>query len=251
MIDILPMLLPGLLITLPLTIISLGVGLVLAIVFTCLLETQRGWITLPIQSLITFIRGVPLLVQIFLIYYGMAQFEVIQNSFFWPVLQEPFACILIALSINSACYTTVLLQGAVQSIPKGEREACFTLGMSLFSQMRHVILKRALILMWPSYTNEVIIILKSTALAGSITLMDITGLMRQVIAKTFDPGPALLMAGILYLILFVLLQVLCKFIGKYFSIPLTKENQGFDSSELINKFQGNHQGGDEGLRLGL
>jgi len=211
-----PELLKGILTTLELLIGSLLVGFIVALMLASLHHTGKKYFTYPINTFVFFIRSTPLLVQLFLIYYGAAQFSLIRDSFLWPFLKEPFICALIALGVNSAAYTTVVLKGAMRAVPKGEIEAAKALGFSPFAILRHIILPRTFILIWPSYTNEMVLILKATALASTITLLDMMGITRQLIAKTYDTLTGLLAVGLLYVILTTLIVGLCHLVGKRF-----------------------------------
>jgi len=141
------------------------------------------------------------LVQIFIIYYGSGQWAWLRNSFLWDIFRHPFGCAAIALAVNTAAYTTALLTGAIQAVPKGEVEACEVLGFSRWQLLRRIIFSRAWRMALPAYSNEVIMILKSTSLASTITLLDLMGVMRQMIARTYEVLPFFIMAGFLYLIL--------------------------------------------------
>lgn len=209
-------LLSAALISLSLAVLALGFGLVISIVLAILLETQKLIFTLPIRSFICFIRGTPLMVQLFLIYYGCAQFSFLQNSLLWPLLQEPFFCAILTLTLNSAAYTTVLLQSSIQAIPVGEKEAADILGLSFLTSMRHLVLPRALQTFWPAYSNEIIMTLKSTSLVSTITLMDLMGTTRQIIAQTYNPFEALILAGCIYLLINF-------FLSTFFSITIRRK----------------------------
>ncbi|MGB0671095.1 MAG: ABC transporter permease, partial [Rhodospirillales bacterium] len=146
-------------------------------------------------------RGTPLLVQIFLIYYGIGQFAFIRDSFLWPVLREPFWCAIIAFALNTAAYQAEILRGAIQAVPRGEVEAARAIGMSRRLALRRIILPSALRIGFPAYSNEVILMLKGTALASTVTLLDLTGMARTVIARTYMPVEIFLVAGLIYLLL--------------------------------------------------
>jgi len=196
-------LISGTALTFSLTILALIMGFCLAIILTYALYTQTMFKALA-KGFIFFTRSVPLLVQIFLLYYGSAQFEWLRNSVLWEILQYPFSCALIALALNSSAYTAVLLQQNINCIPKGEIEACILLNMSLYTRMRKILLPRVLSTFWPVYSNEAMMVLKSTSLVSTITLMDLMGVTRQIIAKTFQ-WDVLIITGILYFLMSALL----------------------------------------------
>lgn len=196
-----PFMVSGLMITIELMLVSLAIGLFLAIVFTICSATGRIYLKAPIDALVFFIRGTPLLVQIFIIYYGSGQWAWLRSTFLWDILRHPFGCAVIALAINTAAYTTALLTGAIRAVPKGEIEACQVLGLSLWQMLWRVILPRAWRMALPAYSNEVIMILKSTSLASTITLLDLMGVMRQMIARTYEVLPFFITAAVFYLCL--------------------------------------------------
>ncbi|MFK0571507.1 ABC transporter permease subunit, partial [Endozoicomonas sp.] len=125
--EYLPELLKGLGTTLELTLASLFTGLVLAILFTVVLSLKVRALTWLVKLQILLFTGTPLLIQIFLIYYGPAQFDVIKNSFLWPLLSQPWFCAMLALALNSAAYSTLLFKGAIDAVPKSDWEACMAL----------------------------------------------------------------------------------------------------------------------------
>ena len=127
----------------------------------------------PAYSL--FFRGTPLLVQIFLIYFGLGQFGLIRHSFLWPFLREAYVCALITFTLNTAAYSGEILRGGIRAVPRGEIEAARACGMSSFTTYRLVILPRAFSIILPAYSNEVIILLKGTSLASTITLLELMG----------------------------------------------------------------------------
>jgi arginine transport system permease protein len=201
LLDNLPDLIGGVLTTLELTFCALALGLSLALLFTFInfMRSKVGIFLLNIYSF--FIRGTPLLIQIFLIYYGSGQFAVIRDSFLWPLLKQPFGCAMLALAINTSAYTYELFRGIIASIPKGELQACAALGLSRAQMLHKIIAPRALRMVLPAYSNEVIIILKSTTLASTITLLDLLGVINQLIAQTYETIPLLVIAGVIYLLL--------------------------------------------------
>ncbi|MFW5970279.1 MAG: ABC transporter permease, partial [Halofilum sp. (in: g-proteobacteria)] len=148
---------------------------------------------------IFFFRGTPLLIQIFLVYYGLSQFETIRDSFLWPILREAYWCAIIAFTLNTAAYTAEILRGAIQSVPAGEVEAAKAIGMGRWMRLRRVVLPRAFRIALPAYSNEVILMLKGSALASTVTLLDLTGVARTLIAKTYMPIELFLAAGLFYL----------------------------------------------------
>jgi His/Glu/Gln/Arg/opine family amino acid ABC transporter permease subunit len=204
-----PDLLDGLVVTVELTLASLVLGMLLALPLTALRTARSPILWAPAYGYITFFRGTPLLVQIFLIYYGTGQFDWIKATPLWPILREASWCAIIAFSLNTAAYTAEILRGAIQAVPRGEIEAAMSLGMSRFLVFRLVALPRAFRLALPAYGNEIILVLKSSSLASTITLLDITGVARTLVAHTYAPYEIFLVAGALYLALtFVTTRIL-------------------------------------------
>ncbi len=150
--------------------------------------------------------GTPLLIQIFLIYYGPGQFEWLKASPLWPLLKQPWFCAVLALGLNTAAYSTRLFKGALDAIPAGEVEACRALGFNgrqtLWMKVRHA--ARHLV---PAYSNEVILVLKGSSLASTITIMDIMGLAQGLNAQTYDTLAVFGVAGGLYLAMNGLLTI--------------------------------------------
>lgn len=199
MLQYLPEMVSGLLITVELMLASLAVGLLLAIICTLCSATNRIYLKAPIDAMVFFIRGTPLLVQIFIIYYGSGQWAWLRTTFVWDILRHPFGCATVALAINTMGYTTALLTGAIRAVPRGEIEACQVLGLSRWQMLWRVILPRAWRIALPAYSNEVIMTLKNTSLASTITLLDLMGVMRQMIARTYEVLPFFIMASVFYL----------------------------------------------------
>ncbi len=192
-------LLSGLPLSLGLTLGGAIIGFFLAILLTVLLSYfSKGIIRLLVQTYLIVFTGTPLLVQIFLIYYGPGQFEWIKHSFMWPLLSQAWFCAVLALALNSAAYTAQLFHGAMKAIPRGQYEACDALGMTRFETIQLILplaLRRAL----PSYSNELVLVFKSTALVCTITLMDVMGYAQYLKTQTYDALTYFCMAGVIYL----------------------------------------------------
>ncbi|HLV15833.1 MAG TPA: ABC transporter permease [Pseudomonas sp.] len=203
----LPRLLDGALLTLQLVAISVLAGLILALPMGIARASQNFYVRALPYAYIFFFRGTPLLVQLFLVYYGMAQFEVVRKSALWPYLRDPYWCAIITMTMHTAAYIAEIIRGAIQAVPPGEIEAARALGMSRSQTMLHVTLPRAIRIGLPAYSNEVILMLKASALASTITLVELTGAARTVIARTYLPVEFFFAAGVIYLIIaFVLVQ---------------------------------------------
>ncbi|OMH30419.1 ABC transporter permease [Motiliproteus sp. MSK22-1] len=199
-----PRLLEGAWTTIQLVLVSGIVGSLMAVPIGLARHSGVFWIRALPYCYIFFFRGTPLLVQIFLVYYGVSQFEAVRESMFWPYLREPYWCAIIAFCLNTSAYTAEILRGALAAIPKGEVEASKVLGMRKSLMYRRVLLPRAFGMIVPAYGNEIILMLKGSALASTITLLDLTGMARTIIARTYTPIEIFLSAGVIYLALSML-----------------------------------------------
>jgi len=213
MLDYLPELLKGLHTSLTLTLASLAAALLLSLLCTVVLALKVPVASLLVRGYITLFTGTPLLVQIFLIYYGPGQFPAIQSvPWLWHLLSQPWLCAMLALSLNSAAYTTQLFYGAVRAIPAGQWQSCTALGMNRKDTLRILLpyaLKRAL----SSYSNEVVLVFKSTSLAYTITLMEVMGHGQMLYGRTYDVT-VYAAAGLIYLVVNGALTLLMRLIEK-------------------------------------
>ena len=213
MLDYLPELLKGLHSSLTLTLASLVAALLLSLLCTIVLALKVPVASLLAKGYITLFTGTPLLVQIFLIYYGPGQFPAIQNvPWLWHLLSQPWLCAMLALSLNSAAYTTQLFYGAVRAIPAGQWQSCAALGMNRKDTLRILLpyaFKRAL----SSYSNEVVLVFKSTSLAYTITLMEVMGHGQMLYGRTYDVT-VYAAAGLIYLVVNGALTLLMRLIEK-------------------------------------
>ena len=183
-----------------LTLVSLLIAFFLALFLTFLLSMENKWVKSVVNLYLTLFTGTPLLVQFFLIYAGPGQFEWVVNSPVWHILSNAWFCAVLALALNSAAYSTQLFHGAMKAIPKGQWEGCAALGLSRSQTLKILIpyaLKRAL----PSYSNEIILVFKGTALASTITIMDIMGYARQLYGTEYDALTIYGIAGGIYLVI--------------------------------------------------
>ncbi len=198
-IDVLPLLLDGALLTIQLTAASVLLGLAIALPLS-LMRASHATVLSRLVLLYTFaFRGTPLLVQLFLIYYGASQIEWVRTSVAWAVLREPWWCALIAFSLNHAAYATEILRGGIRAVPRGEIEAAKALGMSYTLRIRRIVLPVAFRLSLPAYANEVVLMLKASSLASTITMMELTGTARKIVAQTFSPYEVFISAALIYL----------------------------------------------------
>ena len=195
----------GVLVTLQLTGIALGLGLLLALPAGLARARRAPWVSPAVNAYVYLFRGTPLLVQTFLIYYGLAQFDWVRESWAWTFLREPWWCAAIAFSLNSGAYMTEIVRGAVETTPKGEIEAAKALGLSPRQTDALVLLPSALRRALPQFGNEAVFMLHGSAVASVITLQDILGAGRTLNAKFYLAYEGFLTAAVLYMALTFLL----------------------------------------------
>jgi octopine/nopaline transport system permease protein len=144
-------------------------------------------------------RGTPLLVQLYLLYYGLSQFPAVRHSILWPILRDPTWCAVIALSLNNAAYASEIIRGGLLSVPLGQVEAARSCGMSRFRLFRRIVMPLAIRQALPGYGNEMISMVKATSLASTVTLMEITGVAARIISDTYRVIDVFIIAGAIYL----------------------------------------------------
>ena len=195
----LPLYLNGLLVTIQLVLIALISGFGLAVPLALMAVSKVSFFKYPAKTYIYFFRGTPLLVQMFLLYYGMGQFEEIRESVLWILFKEAYWCAIIAFALNTAGYTAEILRGAIEQTPFGEIEAANASGMSKYTLYRRIILPGSFRRALPAYGNEVIFMLHGSALAGVITIVDLFGAAKIVNSRYFVPFESFITAGFFYL----------------------------------------------------
>lgn len=214
-INMLPLLAEGALLTVELLLLSAMAGLILAVPLALARVSRTWWISIGPRTYIFFFRGTPLLVQLFLVYYGLGQFEAVRESFVWPVLREAYWCAAITFSLHTSAYISEILRGAIQAVPGGETEAARAIGMRPHQVYARIILPRAFRMALPAYGNEIILMLKASALASTITLLDLTGMAKTISAKNYMPVETFITAGAFYLIITYALTHLIRFLEKH------------------------------------
>ena len=195
------LLLSGVPLLLQLAFFSIAAGALFAVLLALMRLSGNPMLDYAARSYVFVFRGTPLLVQIFLIYYGLGQFPEIRQSFLWPFLRQPYWCALLALTLNTAAYSSEIIRGGILSVPFGQIEAARACGMSRSLIFRRIIVPQGLIVALPAYGNEIILMTRSTALASVITLMEVTGIASKIIAETFRAVEVFICAGAIYLIL--------------------------------------------------
>ena len=217
MISSFPKLLNATLITLKLLSVSLIVGLFIGLGFAILRMNNNKLINKFAYGYSYIFRGTPLLVQIFIIYFGLGQIEYLRTTFLWVVLKEPYWCAIIAFSLNTGAYTSEILRSAFQTIKPGYLEAGRSLGIPskiIFTKIQiPIAIKQSL----PAYGNEIILMLKGTSLASTVTIMDLTGVAKYIISTTFKPIEVFIVAGSIYLLMTFIIHNVIKYLEKKYS----------------------------------
>ena len=203
--------------TIKLLSVSLLIGLFIGVLFA-LLRINNNIILGKIAYGYSYVfRGTPLLVQIFIIYYGFGQVELIRESIFWSVLKEPYWCAVIAFSLNTGAYTSEILRSAFQTIKPGLIEAGKSLGVNSKIIFYKIQIPIAIRQSLPAYGNEIILMLKGTSLASTVTLMDLTGVAKYIISTTFKPIEVFIIAGSIYLFFTFIIHNIIKVLEKKYS----------------------------------
>ena len=217
MITSFPKLLGATVITLKLLSASLFFGLFLGLFFAILRLNKNIFINKFAYGYSYIFRGTPLLVQIFIIYFGLGQIEYLRSTILWVVLKEPYWCAIIAFTLNTGAYTSEILRSAFQTIKPGIIEAGKSLGISnkiIFYKIQIPIAIRQSL---PAYGNEIILMMKGTSLASTVTLMDLTGVAKYIISTTFKPIEVFIVAGGIYLFMTFVIHNVIKYLEKKYS----------------------------------
>ncbi len=217
MINSLPKLLNAALITLKLLSVSLIIGLFIGLFFAILRLNKNIFINRFAYGYSYVFRGTPLLVQIFIIYFGLGQIEYLRSTVLWVILKEPYWCAIIAFALNTGAYTSEIMRSAFQTIKPGIIEAGKSLGISnkvIFYKIQIPIAIRQSL---PAYGNEIILMMKGTSLASTVTIMDLTGVAKYIISTTFKPIEVFIVAGGIYLFMTFIIHNVIKFLEKKYS----------------------------------
>ncbi|MDC2991230.1 ABC transporter permease [Candidatus Pelagibacter sp.] len=217
MINSLPKLLNAAVITLKLLSVSLIIGLFIGLFFAILRLNKNIFINRFAYGYSYVFRGTPLLVQIFIIYFGLGQIEYLRSTVLWVILKEPYWCAIIAFALNTGAYTSEILRSAFQTIKPGIIEAGKSLGISnkvIFYKIQIPIAIRQSL---PAYGNEIILMMKGTSLASTVTIMDLTGVAKYIISTTFKPIEVFIVAGGIYLFMTFIIHNVIKFLEKKYS----------------------------------
>jgi arginine/ornithine transport system permease protein len=191
----------GLQVCLTLLVLSVGTGFVLSLPLAVARVSSRRWLSLPVAAFTYVLRGTPLLVQLFIVYYGLAQFETLRQSLLWPLLREPWFCAWLAFALNTTAYTTEIVAGALRATPQGEVEAARAFGLAGWRLYTRILLPSALRRALPQYGNEVVGMLHATAIVSTVTLVDVTRVARDIYANHLLPLEAFGAAAVIYFVL--------------------------------------------------
>ena len=200
--DNLPRFASGAWITIQVTTLAVLLGLVLALPVALARLSLNPLLSWPAYAYMFYFRGTPLLVQIYLVYYGSGQFvPELRALGLWQFFREPYFCAILTLTLNTGAYTGEILRGAIRAVPFGEVEAGRAFAMSYGLMLRRIILPKAFRIALPAYTNEVIFLFQATSLVSIITIMDLTGVGRVLIAQTFRTFEVWIFVGLCYLVM--------------------------------------------------
>ena len=214
MIESFPKLLNATVLTIELTLLSLFFGIFVG-AFFAILRTSKIKILYFISYYYSYIfRGTPLLVQIFIIYFGLGQVEWLRESFLWVIFKEPYSCAIIAFTLNTGAYTSEIFRSAFETIQKGLLEAADGLGLNKIQVFFKIKLPIAIKQSLPAYGNEMILMLKGTSLASTVTLLDLTGVAKHIISTTFRPVEVFIVAGSIYLLMTFIIHNFIKILEK-------------------------------------
>jgi octopine/nopaline transport system permease protein len=214
MIESLPRLINATKLTIELTLLSLFFGILVGVFFATLRSSRVRFFYHVAYYYSYIFRGTPLLVQIFIIYFGLAQLEWIRESFLWIILKEPYSCAILAFTLNTGAYSSEIFRSAFETINKGVLEAAEGLGLNKINIFFKVKLPIAIKQSLPAYGNEMILMLKGTSLASTVTLLDLTGVAKHIISTTFRPVEVFIVAGSIYLLITFIIHNFIKFLEK-------------------------------------
>ena len=191
----------GIPLTLQVVSISTILGIFLAVAVALMRISGNRLMSLPAYYFVYLIRGTPLLLQLYFVYYGLSQFEAIRESILWPILKEPYWCGIITLTISTGAYSSEIIRGGILSVSKNYIEASLALGLSQIKTFILITLPITVRQALPAYGNELILMVKASSLISIVTLMEITGIARTIISKTYAPVEIFLVAGSIYLVI--------------------------------------------------
>ncbi len=216
----------GLQVTLLLLVITCASGFVLSVPLAVARVSPNPWLARPVFLFTYVLRGTPLLVQMFMVYHGLAQFEAVRESIFWVALKSPWFCAWLVFTLNTTAYTTEIFAGALRATPSGELEAARSLGLTDGAMYRRILLPSALRRALPQYGNEVVMMMHATAIASTVTLVEITRVARDVYYNHLSAVESFGVAAVIYFVLTFSLVGLFKLAEKRFLRHLRPDTAG-------------------------
>jgi polar amino acid transport system permease protein len=208
----------GFFVTIELLVISTLIGLPLALMLA-LARTSHSLIASSLSYAYSYVfRGTPLLVQLWVFYYGFGALGAAALGPFWPLFREAYSVGVIVLTANTAAYAAEIFRGGIVNVPNGQLEAATASGMSWWTTMRRIVLPQALRIAWPAYSNEVLLLLKGSALVSTITVLDLMGQTRTIFARSYSLE-IFVYAAILYLVLSAGLTLMLRWIEIRMRVP--------------------------------
>ena len=221
-----PQLIQGIPETLLLVGISVGIGFIMAVVFAQMRLSKNAFLSRSAALYVYIFRSTPLLVQMYLIYYGSGQFRhFFQDLGVWQFFREPYFCAIAALTLNTGAYTTEIIRGGIQSVTWGEIEAGRAIGMSPWTLFKRIVFPVAIRQALPAYGNEVILMVKSSSLASTITILEVTGIAKKIISATYAPVEVFIIAGAIYLTINFLVTRIITLIERRLSPQLYRKRE--------------------------
>lgn len=209
----------GFLFTLAITLASFVLGQVVALPLALALVSGKRWIRHPAATYTFLVRGSPLLVQLFLVYFGLGQLEAVRDSFLWPVLRSAVSCAILTIGLNSAAYMAELLAGAIRQLPQGQTEAGQALGLRTSAMLLRIVLPQVYRAVLPGIGNELILVMKGSTLASAVTVLEMTAAAKTFVTRTYAPFETFLVAGAAYLLLGALFGRVFRSIEARVAIP--------------------------------
>jgi octopine/nopaline transport system permease protein len=195
--------------TLLLFVLAIAIGGVLALLVTWMRVSGIFVLDRFARAYILVFRGSPLLIQMFMVYYGLGQFQAVRDSIFWLALRKPFDCAVLSLALCTAGYTAEIFRAGLIAVPAREIEAARSIGMSGFLLFRRIIAPIALRYALPAYSTELVLMVKSTSLASLVTVWEVTGVAQRIMTQTYRTTEVFLCAAVIYLVInFILVRVL-------------------------------------------
>lgn len=214
-----PVILEGFRLTVIVTLSAFFLGQTVALPLALAAASRHRALAWPAQFYIFFVRGSPVLVQLFIIYYGLGSLEAVRDSILWPILKEPVGCAILAVGLNSAAYVGALLRGAITQISPGQDEAARILGLGRWQALTRVVLPQAYRDVLPVLGNEITLVMKASSLASAVTVIEMTGAARVMVSRTFAPFEVFTVAGLFYLGLALIFAWVFRHVERRAAIP--------------------------------